>query len=498
MAVTLAISLTEGVFDRGVLDEALRSGSVAAFINTCIALLIANLALVRPSALPLLAVLVVVLVLAYRSYMTLARGHARTQLLYRFVDRTSQSGSLDEVVHVILHEATELMHVERTYLVEVIDENHVRCQSLQAGTVHAEVVELDDPGPWWREALDAAVVRYRSSTESHHADGEGAVIRPGVLIEPRDGLAAALRGAGAAAYVLVVLDRSFTKETFDDEDEHVFGALAAHAGVAVERARTVSDLETLTKELELARDVALAASEAKTMFLTNFGHEVRTPLTTVLAAAELLEDSPLGSAQTGLLSRIKRSGELLMRLVDDVLEFSRTQVGAAAISDDRFDVRSVVTTVIEAHLASARDRGLSLEWDCDSRVPDDLVGDEAALTKVLHHLVDNAVKFTQVGGVKIQVHADEMQGDVLLAVSDTGLGVDDTDREAIFEVFRQLDGSATRRYEGTGLGLAICEQLTELMGGTITVSGAAGVGSTFTVRLPLRAGDPGAGLQRRP
>ena len=496
VAVTLAISLTEGVFDRGVLDEALRSGSVAAFINTCIALLIATLALVRPSALPLLAVLVAVLVLAYRSYMTLARGHARTQLLYRFVDRTSQSGSLDEVVHAILHEATELMHVERTYLVEVIGEKNVRCHSLWAGTVHTEVVELDDPGPWWWEALDAAVVRYRSSTESHHADG-GALDRPDVLKEPRDGLAAALRGAGAAAYVLVVLDRSFTKETFDDEDEHVFGALAAHAGVAVERARTVSDLETLTKELELARDVALAASEAKTMFLTNFGHEVRTPLTTVLAAAELLEDSPLGSAQTGLLSRIRRSGDLLMRLVDDVLEFSRTQVGAAAISDDRFDLRSVVTTVIEAHLASAQDRGLSLEWDCDSRVPDDVVGDEAALSKVLHHLVDNAVKFTQVGGVKIQVHTDEKQGDLLLAVSDTGMGVDDTDREAIFEVFRQLDGSATRRYEGTGLGLAICQQLTELMGGTITVSGAAGVGSTFTVRLPLRAGDPRAGLQRR-
>ena len=121
-AVTAAISLTEGAFDGEVLHEALRSGLVAAFINTCVALLVATLVLVQPSALPLLGVIVVLLVLGYRVYISLARGHAQTQLLYRFVDRTSSVGSLEEVIEIVLVEAAGLMHAERAYLVEDLDE----------------------------------------------------------------------------------------------------------------------------------------------------------------------------------------------------------------------------------------------------------------------------------------------------------------------------------------------------------------------------------------
>ena len=115
-AVTAAISLTEGAFDGEVLHEALRSGSVAAFINTCVALLVATLVLVQPSALPLLGVVVVLLVMGYRVYISLARGHAQTQLLYRFVDRTSSARSLVEVVEIVLAEAAHLMHAERAFL----------------------------------------------------------------------------------------------------------------------------------------------------------------------------------------------------------------------------------------------------------------------------------------------------------------------------------------------------------------------------------------------
>ena len=121
-AVTAAISLTEGAFDGEVLHEALRSGSVAAFINTCVALLVATLVLVQPSALPLLGVVVVLLVLGYRVYISLARGHAQTQLLYRFVDRTSSARSSEEVIEIVLTEAADLMHAEHAYLVEVVDE----------------------------------------------------------------------------------------------------------------------------------------------------------------------------------------------------------------------------------------------------------------------------------------------------------------------------------------------------------------------------------------
>ena len=130
-AVTAAISLTEGAFDGEVLHEALRSGSVAAFINTCVALLVATLVLVQPSALPLLGVVVVLLVLGYREYISLARGHAQTQLLYRFVDRTSSARSPEEVIETVLREAADLMHAEHAYLVEVLDDQNVRYYALR-------------------------------------------------------------------------------------------------------------------------------------------------------------------------------------------------------------------------------------------------------------------------------------------------------------------------------------------------------------------------------
>ena len=242
-AVTAAISLTEGAFDGEVLREALRSGVAAAFINTCVALLVATLVLVQPSALPLLGVPVVLLVLGYRVYVSLARGHARTQLLYRFVDRTSSATSSEEVAEMVLAEAADLMHAERAYLVQLLDgdEQGLRCHALDHGTLRSETY----PGPgataWWRAAFDGGVVRYDGS------GGRDVAVGPASLSAPRDGLAAALREAGATRYVLVVCDRSFDKETFDDDDVAVFEALAAHAGVAVERSRSVTELETLAE-----------------------------------------------------------------------------------------------------------------------------------------------------------------------------------------------------------------------------------------------------------
>ena len=152
-AVTAAISLTEGAFDGEVLHEALQSGVVAAFINTCVALLVATLVLVQPSALPLLGVIVVLLVLGYRVYISLARGHAQTQLLYRFVDRTSSVGSLEEVIEVVLVEAAGLMHAERAYLVEHLDDNSARYHAFEDGRLHTGTVEEQEPAPWWWSAL---------------------------------------------------------------------------------------------------------------------------------------------------------------------------------------------------------------------------------------------------------------------------------------------------------------------------------------------------------
>ncbi len=277
-AITTAISVTEGAFDGEVLRETLRSGLAAACINTCVALLVATLLIVRPSSLPLLAVIVVLLVLGYRVYTALARGHARTQLLYRFVDRTATAQALDDVVRVVLGEAADLMHAESSYLLE-IDATHdathnatngggqrLRCHTLGPGatvlttTLSLPPTDADPRPPWWQPALEGQSLLLPSGREETATDDEAsrwselAVATavpsgvPTLPARPRDAVAAPLRGAHGVRAVLVVCDRSFDRETFGQDDVQVFGTLAAHAAVAVERADTVFRLEQMVEE----------------------------------------------------------------------------------------------------------------------------------------------------------------------------------------------------------------------------------------------------------
>ncbi len=491
-AVTAAISLTEGAFDGEVLHEALRSGSVAAFTNTCVALLVATLVLVQPTALPLLGVVVILLVIFYRVYISLARGHAQTQLLYRFVERTSSARSSDEVIEIVLAEAAELMHAERAYLVEILDERTVRYRAVGDVTLHEESRGQQEPKAWWWTASDAGVVQYERPRQGRR-EAPVPSAPPTLTSPPRDGLAARLRGVGPTRYVLVVCDRSFEKETFGTDDVQVFEALAAHAGVAMERARSVSDLEALAEELGVARDAALAASEAKSLFLANMSHEIRTPLTTVLATAEILEDTPLDEVQLQLLEKMNRQGELLKSLVEGLLDFSRIEAGQLSVVSTSFDLHAMVADAADVYALRAPQTGSRFQCNLDPRVPRTVVGDPGRLFQVLTNLLDNALKFTHQGQVGLIVRAatvgDGGEG-VDFVVTDTGIGIPGQDQASIFEVFSQVDGSATRRYEGTGLGLAICKQLTELMGGTISVESELGVGSSFTVTLPLAAARP--------
>ena len=505
-AVTAAIGLTEGAFDGAVLREALESGSVAAFINTCVALLVATLVLVRPSALPLLGVVVVLLFLGYRVYISLARGHAQTRLLYRFVDRTSAARSSEDVMQIVLRETADLMHAERAYLLEVLSDVEVRCHACADGSLHTESRNLREVDAWWRTALDAGVVQYERAQPARADEGPST---PGQTFgsPPRNGIAARLRGTGNTQHVLVVCDRSFEKETFGTEDVQVFEALAAHAGVALERARSVSDLQALAVELEVARDAALAASEAKSLFLANMSHEIRTPLTIMLATSEILEDSDLDELQRDLLERMQRSGGSLKTLVEGILDFSRIEAGQVDLALKPFDIQALVADAADVYELRAGRAGNGFTCVLDPAVPRMVVGDPGRLFQVLSNLLDNALKFTHDGQVGLAVRPAETRpgasdvGEALeIIVHDTGIGIAAADQDAIFEAFSQVDGSATRRYEGTGLGLAICRQLTELMGGTIALDSQPGVGSAFTVRLPLTraAADSPGGRDHRP
>jgi signal transduction histidine kinase len=272
------------------------------------------------------------------------------------------------------------------------------------------------------------------------------------------------------------------------------GATILTALAFLRMARLVRSEERAVHELEAARDAALDASRAKSMFLATMSHEIRTPLTMVLGAGEILEDTELDDLQRELVARMRRSGQSLRSLVDDVLDFSRIEAGQLDVARVPFDLGALVDELGDRCRPRAEAVGIGYESVLAPDVPHRLVGDPDRLLQVLGNLLDNAVKFTHEGHVRLHVRpVRDGRGLIELVVADTGIGIAEDDLELVFESFTQVDGSTTRRYGGAGLGLAISRQLTALMGGTLEVTSTVGAGSVFTVRLPLAPVDAAAG-----
>ena len=272
------------------------------------------------------------------------------------------------------------------------------------------------------------------------------------------------------------------------------GTATLIALAVVRTARLLRREDRARLELEEARDAALEASRAKSMFLANMSHEIRTPLTTVLATAEMLEDTSLTALQASMLGRMHRSGERLKTLVEDILDFSRIEAGQIAPGRSAFDLRALTADLADVYGPRAAEAGVGFGWCVDENVPPLVVGDAGRLFQVVANLLDNALKFTPEGRVDLSIRCaadgaarvgSRAATWVDLTVHDTGIGIAAADLRSVFESFRQVDGSTTRRYGGSGLGLAICRELTTLMGGTITVRSEVGVGTAFVVRLPL-------------
>lgn len=253
------------------------------------------------------------------------------------------------------------------------------------------------------------------------------------------------------------------------------------------RQRTCELQEAMDKAIEMAGR-AEEASRAKSRFLANMSHEIRTPLNGVLGMTALLRGTELTSAQRHYVDTVRHSGEALLDLLSDILDFSRIEAGKLQLEKLDFDLRQPLKEVTELFAGPAGQKGLRLSCDIAPTVPVALSGDPGRLRQVLVNLVSNAVKFTEAGEVKILVTTAMQDPDESLlrfAVNDTGIGIPGEFHDQIFDSFAQVDGSHSRRFGGTGLGLAIARQLVELMGGEIGVDSQPGRGSTFwfTVRL---------------
>jgi signal transduction histidine kinase len=260
----------------------------------------------------------------------------------------------------------------------------------------------------------------------------------------------------------------------------------------VRTARLIRSEDRARREFQVARDAALEASRAKSMFLANMSHEIRTPLTTVLATAEILEDTPLDDIQIELLEKMNRSGELLKSLVEGILDFSRIEAGQLKLVSTTFDLHAMVHDAADVYTSRAIQTGIQFECHLDPSAPRTVVGDSGRLYQVLTNLLDNALKFTHQGKVSLVVRpvtpddtTDRAGETVEFIVEDTGIGIPADELRSVFETFRQVDGSMTRHYGGSGLGLAICQELTQLMAGSISVESQLSLGSKFVVRIPL-------------
>ncbi|CAA7616169.1 hybrid sensor histidine kinase/response regulator [Magnetospirillum sp. SS-4] len=240
--------------------------------------------------------------------------------------------------------------------------------------------------------------------------------------------------------------------------------------------------------LREARDTAEQAARAKTLFLAMMGHEIRTPLNGVLGMARLLMESGLDGRQRVFAETLVSSGELLLGLVNDILDFSRLDASGLTLESEPFDLIDTLEEVRLILASRADEKGLSLALRCASGLDRPVLGDRLRLRQILFNLVGNAIKFTDSGGVVVT--ADHLEnGMVRISVIDTGIGISGEARPHLFTEFWQGDSGAARRFAGAGLGLAICARLVALMGGAIDCVSELGRGTTFMVDLPLTGRD---------
>ncbi|MDR0339641.1 MAG: response regulator [Desulfovibrio sp.] len=284
------------------------------------------------------------------------------------------------------------------------------------------------------------------------------------------------------------------KETdYEDADMQQLETFINGAWLVLRRQR-------LMRELQRAKEAAEHANRAKSEFLANVSHELRTPLNGMLSMLQLLELLPMTGQQREYVRTACNSGKSLLRIISDILDFSRMESGKMELKPELFDFKATVASVMSLFAAEAAEKGLACSVNFDPAIPDLLVGDDARVRQIMFNLVGNAMKFTEHGAITVDCALLPARSNgrerVYIAVSDTGIGIAHEQQNVIFDPFTQIDSSSTRKYPGTGLGLGIVKSLVALMDGAITVESELGAGAT--VHCSLTFGAPDQAMRVRP
>jgi signal transduction histidine kinase/ActR/RegA family two-component response regulator len=254
---------------------------------------------------------------------------------------------------------------------------------------------------------------------------------------------------------------------------------------ALELKRTADRVRQQNIEMELQSAKVEEANKLKSQFLSNMSHELRTPLNSIMALSKVLliqGKDKLNGEELDYIRIVSRNGEKLLMLINDILDLSKIEAGKIDLHPRRLSVKRIINMIMENLEQSAEEKGIELRANFASELPD-IMSDESRVYQIFQNIIGNAVKFTEEGRVFISAGVDERH--VRVIIEDTGIGIDEKDLPHIFEEFRQLDGTLSRKYEGTGLGLAIAVKSAELISGSISVESKRGGGSRFEVLLPV-------------
>jgi len=418
--------------------------------------------------------------------------HRRAEMFQAGQQRVLELLATGERLEVVLDELArtiEAQHPEILCSILLVDPTgsrlrHTVSGSLPSGYVHGTTEVPIDPGmgscgaaAWLKEL----VVSRNLETDPRWEPYRELALAHGLRACWSDPI---LDRSGNVLGTLAIYYRRPAEPT--PQDASLLHVGARLAGIAIERKREEADLA-------IARDQALEAARLKSQFLANMSHELRTPLNGVIGMTELALETDLDAEPRDYMTAVRSSARHLVEMIDELLDFSRLEIGRLEIDREPFGIRNLVDDALKPLALKARTKGLEFESRIAEEVPDILVGDSHRIRQILLNLVSNALKFTEEGSIEVELAASPSErGEVLLSftVSDTGIGIPHDKHELVFLPFVQADGSTTRRFGGTGLGLAISKELVELMGGTIAVESGSGRGSTFRFTVRVGLGEP--------